>query len=614
MPHQCPFPVRSNDNRSSYRTGSAPGFTLTLALVAALTGYAGFSHGAPVGQSASSAAVSEHPVSAGAVVGYAKGRLLVAPRAGLSDAEFGKILKSRNARSRGRFSQGNVHIVELPDGADEAAAMETLRKDRRLKYVELDMAVSPAASVNDPSYSQSWALPKIQAPTAWDSANGSGVIIAILDTGVDGSHPDLQANMVPGWNVFDNNADTSDVYGHGTAVSGTAAMVGNNSAGSAGVAWGAKIMPIRISDLNGYAYFSTVSQGITWAADNGAKVVNISFSGVSGSATVQSAAQYLRNKGGVVVVSAGNSGALDSTAASDSLLSVAATDSTDARASFSTYGNFVDLAAPGVSIYAPTRGGGYGNWSGTSFSSPITAATAALMISANSGLAAADIDSILKSTVADLGVAGFDPYFGYGRVDAARAVASAKTYSATDTQAPAISITSPAAGTVSGIVPVDVAASDNVGVTRAELYVNGSMIAIDDTSPFAFVWDTASYANGTYLLVAKAYDAAGNIGTSSAVSVMLGSDTIAPVISSFNLTDGMTVSPTRQIVSVSATDNQGVARISLVIDAKEVAVATSGSLSYSWNTRRAARGAHTVGVRVTDAAGNVASKTVTVYK
>jgi hypothetical protein len=372
-------------------------------------------------------------------------------------------------------------------------------------------------------------------------------------------------------------------------------------------------MPVRISGLDGYAYFSTIAQGINWAADNGAKVVNISY-GVSGSSTVQSAAQYLRSKGGVVVVSAGNSSALDGTAAHDSMLSVAATDSNDARASFSTYGDFVDLAAPGVSIYATTRGGGYGNWSGTSFSSPITAATVALMMSANSKLAPADIDKILKSTAVDLGTTGFDQKFGYGRIDAAKAVAAAKSYAASDTQAPAIGITSPTGGKVAGVVPVDVNYSDNVGVTRAEFYVNGSKVASDDTSPFAFAWDTASYGDGTYTLVAKAYDAAGNVGTSPSVSVSIGNDATFPVISSFNLTSGMTVSPTKQTIKVSATDNQSIAKISLVIDGKEMAVAYGGSLSYSWNTRKVAKGAHTVTVRITDNSGNVTSKTVTVYR
>jgi subtilisin family serine protease len=608
MSHQCPFPVRSSDNRFGYRTGSTPGFTLSLALVAALGGYAGISDAAPA-----AAAQANAPASSGAVLGWAKGRLLVGPRAGLSDKEFDKVLKSQNARSKGRFKQTNTHVIELPAGVDEVTAMQALKKDRRLKYVELDMAVAPSVSVNDPSYSSSWALPKIQTPSAWDISKGSGVVIAILDTGVDGSHPDLAANMVPGWNMYDNNADTSDVHGHGTSVSGTAAMVGNNSAGSAGVAWGAKIMPVRISAPDGYGYFSTIAQGINWAADNGAKVANVSF-GVSGSSTVQSAAQYMRSKGGVVVAAAGNSGVLESIAAHDSILSVSATDSNDARASWSSYGSYVDLAAPGVSIYATTRGGGYANVSGTSFASPIAAATAALMMSANSKLAPADIDKILKSTAADLGTVGSDQYFGYGRVDAYKAVATAKSYVASDTQAPTISIISPTGGKVVGVVPVDVSYSDNVGVARAELYVNGSKVATDDTSPFAFAWDTAAYADGSYTLVAKAYDAAGNVGTSSSVAVTLGNDVTLPVISSLNPANGVTVSPSKQTISASATDNQKVAKVSLAIDGKEVAIAYGGSVSYSWNTRKVAKGAHSITVRAWDAAANTTSKSVTVYK
>ena len=610
MSHNCPFPVRSTDSRLCYRTGSGLGFTLSLTLIAILAGYAGLSDAASVNKPDKTI---EIPVSSGAVVGWAKGRLLVAPRAGLPDAEFEKILKTHNVVPRGHFRQINTYVLELHPGVSEVAAMNILRKNRNLKYVELDMAMAPAATVNDPALSSSWALPKIQAPSAWDIANGGGVTIAILDTGVDGSHPDLAANMVPGWNIYDNNADTADVHGHGTSVSGTAAMVGNNGAGSAGVAWGAKIMPVRISQPDGLAYISTIAQGINWAADNGARVVNVSY-GVSGSSTVQSAAQYLRNKGGMVVVAAGNSGVLENIAASDTMLSVSATDSNDARASWSTYGDFVDLAAPGVSIYTTTRGGGYANASGTSFSSPITAATVALMMSANSQLGPADIDRIIKSTAVDLGVTGTDQYYGAGRINAAMAVAAAYSTVATDTQAPTISISSPTGGKVTAVVPVDVNYSDNVGVTRAEFYVNGNKLITDDVSPFAFAWDTAAHADGAYTLTTKAYDAAGNVGTSPAVSVTIGNDTIAPVISSFNLTDGMIVSPTRQTVSASATDNQSVAKISLTIDGKEVAIAYGSSISYSWNTRKVAKGSHSVTVRAWDTAGNTISKTVTVYK
>jgi hypothetical protein len=235
-------------------------------------------------------------------------------------------------------------------------------------------------------------------------------------------------------------------------------------------------------------------------------------------------------------------------------------------------------------------------------------------MSANPKLTATDIDKIIKSTALDLGTAGVDQYYGSGRVDAAKAVAMAKTYVASDSQAPTISITSPTGGKVGGVVPVDVKYSDNVGATRAELYVNGSKVATDDTSPFAFAWDTSTYADGTYTLVTKAYDAAGNAGTSPSVSVTLGNDTVAPVIGSLVPASGATVSSSKQTVAASASDNQKLAKISLTVDGKEVAIAYGSSVSYSWNTRKAAKGAHNITVRAWDAAGNTTSKTITVYK
>ena len=204
--------------------------------------------------------------------------------------------------------------------------------------------------------------------------------------------------------------------------------------------------------------------------------------------------------------------------------------------------------------------------------------------------------------------------FRSGRIDAAKAVAAARNRVAVDTQPPVISITSPTAGKVVSIVPVDVTYSDNVGVTRAELYVNGNKFATDDMGPFAFSWDTTPYADGAYTLSVRAYDAAGNVGTSSSVAVTIANDITAPVISSFNLTEGMKVSRTSQAILASATDNKTVAKISLTIDGKEVAVANGSSLSYTWNTRKVTSGAHSVTVRAWDATANTVSKTVMVYK
>lgn len=567
--------------------------------------------------------ITARTVDTESVASWAKGRLLVLPRAGLPEQESDNAFKPHGGiKAKHRLEKLNVLIYDLPDGVDEVKVLNKLKKDRRFKDIELDMLVAADQTVTDPTFSSSWALPKIGAPTAWDISNADGITIAILDTGVDSNHPDLAANIVPGWNVYNNNADTTDVHGHGTKTAGVAAASANNGIGSAGVAWSASIMPIRIADANAYAYFSTMASGIRWAADNGAKIANISYSGAAGSLTVQSAANYMRSKGGIVVVSAGNTGGYLNYAASDSLLAIAATSSSDVRASWSSYGPFVDFAAPGVSIYTTTRGGSYGYVSGTSFSSPIVAATAALMLSANSNLTPTDVDQILKSTAIDLGTTSYDQYYGYGRIDAAKAVKTAWTKISVDSQAPIISITSPTGGQeVSGIVAVDVNYSDNQGVVRVDLYVNGQKIITDSQAPYSFAWDTTKLADGTYNLTGRAYDAAGNEGISTSVLVTVKNAVLSasqdspskPVITSFNLTDGMKTSH-KQKVSATADDDQAITRISLLINGSEVAVSHNNSLNYTWDTWRSApRGSWlSVTVEAADSDGNKTSQTVNV--
>jgi thermitase len=140
--------------------------------------------------------------------------------------------------------------------------------------------LAPAGTTNDPSLASQWHLTKIGVQAAWDTSTGSEVIIAILDTGVDGSHPDLAAQMIPGWNVYDNNSDTSDVHGHGTAVAGTAAAAGNNADRRRFGSLSFETHAGACADPSAYAYFSSMASGLIWAADHGARVANISFENV----------------------------------------------------------------------------------------------------------------------------------------------------------------------------------------------------------------------------------------------------------------------------------------------------------------------------------------------
>ncbi len=257
---------------------------------------------------------------------YAPGRILIKTRAGMPDAALAGLLKANGAGQSRRIGKSDLHVVSLPKGL-EKAMIKRLQANPHVEFAELDQLV-PLNSSNDPYFGSQWHLPKIGASTAWANTTGSGVTIAILDTGVDGSHTDLKDRMVAGYNFYDNNTDTRDVHGHGTAVAGTAAATLNNGTGVASVAGAAKIMPLRISDPNGYAYWSTVANALTWAADKGARVANVSY-GVSGSSTVQSAANYMKSKGGLVVVSAGNNGKDEGLAASDTMITVSATNRGD---------------------------------------------------------------------------------------------------------------------------------------------------------------------------------------------------------------------------------------------------------------------------------------------
>lgn len=572
---------------------------------------------------AAALAAAQSGVATDAQGDYVRGRVIVQARAGVGAAEVARIVGAQGAQARAIGATG-LYVIALPPQASEHALAERLARSPHFKFAELERRFKAAYTPNDTYYANQWHTARLNAPAAWDVAQGDGVTIAILDSGVDGTHPDLAAQMVAGRNVIGNNADTSDVQGHGTAVAGVAAATLNNSAGFAGLAGRAKIMPVRIANADLWADASVVAAAITWAADHGARLASISYSGMAGNATVLAAADYMRGKGGLVVVAAGNGGRDEGMAATAKLIPVSATDRDDALAAWSSWGSYVAVAAPGLDIACTMRGGAYGWCWGTSMSTPLVAATLALMMAARPTLANTQIESLLYATALDLGGAGRDKQFGHGRVDADAAVrAAAGATPTTDTTPPSVAISAPGHGaTVGGTVAVNVNAADNVGVARVELRINGVAVATDSASPFAFGWDSTQLANGAATLVAVAFDAAGNAASSAALTVTVANntpvvaDTTPPVVAIHNPLPGTSIAGTSFTVSASASDNAGAAGItqSLYIDDALKATATGGSLVYKWNTRRLAAGVHALRVVARDAAGNSATATVQVTR
>jgi subtilisin family serine protease len=455
---------------------------------------------------------------------FVPGRLLIGFRPEITSDYARQIIAALGVRDAGEIPNLGVHVLELPYQASEAAYVQQFKARPEVEFVEFDK-VMPTEDLepNDPVYilsANSWGLHKINGPAAWAITTGnSNLVIAILDTGVDSTHEDLVLKMVPGWNIYNNNSDTRDINGHGTAVAGVAGASTNNAVGVASVAWECRIMPIRISDASGNASYSAMASGLTWAADHGARVANISYN-ATGSSTVSNAAKYFQSKGGVVAVAAGNNGSCVSTPDDPYLLTVGATDSNDNLYSWSNSGQNLDLVAPG-NASGPMNGGGYVGSGGTSIASPFVAGAAALVLSANPSLTPNQVEQILKQSSVDLGAPGWDSTYGYGRLDLERAVMmSVGTIVLIDSTAPTIAISSPGQGnTVLSTVSVTESATDNVGVTKVQLYVDGALYASSTSAPFTIKWNTRKTARGPHYLRSRAYDAAGNIGTSDDVLV-----------------------------------------------------------------------------------------------
>ncbi len=402
---------------------------------------------------------SERVRSVQALPRYVPDQLLVKFRPGVQAQSVESLHQAAGGRVVRVIPQLGVHVVKLNPGVAAASALAAYRASPLVQYAEQDAYAYAFATPNDQYYPLQWHYPKVGLPAAWDVTTGAPVIVAVVDSGIRFDHPDLTGVTVPGYDFFDNDPDPTDPgcptvdpdhVSHGTHVAGTVAALTNNGRGVAGVAWGGvaavKIMPIRVlgedvsSNKCGTGTLSMVAQGIMYAADNGAKVVNLSLGGYGTSQTLLDAVNYALARGVTLVAAAGNDDTSTPSypAAYPGVIAVSATACNDQKASYSNYGLHVWVAAPGgdglvdctgdnspervlSTWWSMSAGPAYWYAQGTSMATPHVSGVAALLVSR--GIVGPDaIRNRLRDTAVDLGSTGWDQYFGYGLVNAAAAV------------------------------------------------------------------------------------------------------------------------------------------------------------------------------------------------
>jgi subtilisin family serine protease len=410
-----------------------------------------------------------------------------------------------------------------------------------VRYVEDD----PPDAVSIDGEVLEYGVHQINAEAIWGGASnatalisgqgGAGVKVAVIDTGIDCGHQDLAGGCVYGAN-FANGSQPFDDNGHGTHIGGIIAAR-QNAVGVIGVAPEATVYAVKALNSTGTGSWSSVAMGIDWAVSHGMHIINMSLGATVGSQAVADAVARAEAAGVLVVASAGNYGCCNTVgypAAYDGVLAVAAVDSNQMRASFSSTGPQVDIAAPGVGIRSSVPTGscslcdpsGYAWLSGTSMAAPHVAGVGALLRSR--GWSAMEAASLMTTTAVDLGAPGFDPEYGYGRVDALAATGGAPPAPPpppppADTVAPLVAVTSPANGSTiakRANVTIQATASDDVGVSRVEFFVNGSLRCTDTAAPFSCGWKAPNSGGKTHVIAVKAWDAAGNSGQ-AAVSVTI---------------------------------------------------------------------------------------------
>jgi len=553
-----------------------------------------------------------------------------------------------------------AHVLRLTPGRQVWDAVREYRGRHDVVFAEPNYIARALFTPNDPYFKYQWDLDNpvyggIHTKAAWDTGSGSGVTVAIVDTGIAYENytnpangkkyyqaPDLASTcFAQGYDYIENDTHPNDDNSHGTHVAGTVAQSTNNGVGVAGVAFSSCLMPVKVLDKNGSGSYAAVAAGIWFAADNGARVINLSLGGSASSQALLDAVAYAYNKGVTIIAAAGNDGVnqVSYPAAYDNyVIAVGATRYDETLSYYSNYGPSLDIVAPGGDTSLDQNGDGYvdgvlqntfnpntkntgsfGYWffQGTSMAAPHIAGIAALVIANGNATTPDKVRVALQETAEDKGVTGRDDVYGYGLVNAFTVLNW--TAGPPDTGSPVITgATGNITGTTAELVTISATITDNVGVDNSTVYytpINGTETAIAMTKEPdpSNVWkaDTPVASNkiGTIIYYIKAKDAAGN----EARDPSTGSYNITitdndPPVANAGPDKSVIVNETVTLDGSGSTDNIGITNYSWdfksdgIVDAA-TAVATS---TYS------ALGTYIATLTVSDVAGNIASDTAAI--
>jgi len=517
-----------------------------------------------------------------------------------------------------------IYILDFPSEVDIFKVIDLLNMDSNVIYAVPNHIIrAQSTTPNDSYFSIQWGLTKINMEAAWDATTGdSNLIIADIDTGVDYNHEDLSGKILLGPDYSNDDSDPMDDNGHGTHIAGIIGAITNNSKGVAGIDWNAKILAIKVLNASGNGSIPDVVQGIKYAADNNASVINLSLGDYVNSPDLEDGIDYAVAKGCVIIGAAGNENKSSQLypAAYSNVLAVAATDQNDKRSVWnaseaSNYGSWVDISAPGTRIYSTWLNDTYEYSSGTSMACPIVSGVAALLLSVHPTWTYTDVFNRLKTTALDIDALnpGYENLLGSGRLDAQAALSL-----------PIAELTSP--GT-SAVVHDTIQISGTANAINFDKYTlkigqgtaptSYSTITTSTTKVLSSVlgtYTTTATSDGTYTLKLTAENS--DPKTTEATRAIIIDNTsptaeITSPITSATITDSVTISGTASDLNMYyynleySTDGITFEKIN-----SGTSSVSGGSLGY-WNTAGLS-GTYTIRLQATDKAEHTSTKSISV--